>query len=41
MSNYKVLKQVIPKENLEDINLINEQIKNIKSKRLIVKLKRT
>lgn len=40
-SNYKVLKNLIPKEKLLELDLLNEQIKNMKSKRLIVKLKRT
>jgi hypothetical protein len=40
-SNYKILKNVIPKEKLEKLKLLNEQIKNVKSKRLIIKLKRT
>lgn len=40
-SNYKILKNLIPKEKLEELRLLNEQVKSIKSKRLIVKLKRT
>ncbi|WP_298425818.1 DUF3857 domain-containing protein [uncultured Kordia sp.] len=40
-SNYKILKSLIPKENLEEIKLLNEEVKNVKSKRLIIKLKRT
>jgi hypothetical protein len=40
-SSYKILKSLIPKENLEEIKLLNEQVKNVKNKRLIIKLKRT
>ncbi len=38
-SNYKILKNLIPKEKLNELKLLNEQVKNVKSKRLIVKLK--
>ncbi|AXG71005.1 hypothetical protein KORDIASMS9_03260 [Kordia sp. SMS9] len=39
-SNYKILKNLIPKEKLEELKTLNEQVKNVKNKRLIVKLKR-
>lgn len=37
-SNYIVLKNLIPKENYKDIKLLNEQVKKVKSRRLIIKL---
>lgn len=40
-SNYKILKNLIPKEKLNELELINEHVKNVKSKRLIIKLKTT
>ncbi len=39
-SNYKILNNLIPKEKLTELRLLNEQIKNAKSKRLIIKLKK-
>lgn len=41
LSNYKILKNLIPKEKFDELKTLNEQLKNIKNKRLIVKLKRT
>ncbi|MBO6880522.1 DUF3857 domain-containing protein [Winogradskyella sp.] len=38
-SNYKILKNTIPNENLDELKVLNEQLKMIKNKRLIVKLK--
>ncbi len=38
-SNYKILKNFIPKEKLTELKLLNERVKNAKSKRLIIKLK--
>lgn len=40
-SSYKILKNIIPKEKLIELNQLNEHVKNVKSKRLIIKLKRT
>jgi len=40
-SNYKILKNLIPKEKLNELKLLNERVKNVKSKRLIIKLNRT
>lgn len=40
-SNYKILKNLIPKEKLNELKLLNEQVKKVRSKRLIIKLKRT
>lgn len=39
-SNYKILQNLIPKEKLNDITLLNDRVKNTKSKRLVVKLKK-
>lgn len=39
-SNYKILKDLIPKENYKELKLINEKVKNSESKRLIIKLKK-
>ncbi|AXT19518.1 DUF3857 domain-containing protein [Flavobacteriaceae bacterium AU392] len=38
-SNYKIIKNLIPKENYNKLKLLNERVKNVKSKRLIIKLK--
>tara|TARA_B100000945_G_C20284354_1_gene550263 strand:- start:310 stop:957 length:648 start_codon:yes stop_codon:yes gene_type:complete len=38
-SNYIILKNLILKEKLNELKLLNEGVKNVKSKRLIVKLK--
>ncbi|WP_229724649.1 DUF3857 domain-containing protein [Winogradskyella forsetii] len=38
-SHYRVLNNLIPKEQFEDLKTLNEQVKNAKNKRLIVKLK--
>lgn len=38
-SNYKILKNLIPKEKLNELKLLNERVKSVKSKRLIIKLK--
>ena len=40
-SNYKILKNLIPKEKLSELKLLNERVKNTKNKRLIIKLKST
>jgi hypothetical protein len=39
-SSYKIIKNYIPKEKLDNIKLLNEQFKNIRNKRLIIKLKK-
>ena len=38
-SNYKILNNLIPKENLHELRLLNEKVNKVKSKRLIIKLK--
>lgn len=38
-SNYKILQNQIPKENYQELKLLNQKVKNSESKRLIVKLK--
>ncbi|MFC0602929.1 DUF3857 domain-containing protein [Winogradskyella pulchriflava] len=38
-SNYIIIKSIIPKENYNELKLLNEEVKNAKSMRLIVKLK--
>ncbi len=40
-SNYKILKNLIPKEKLNELKALNERVKNVKSRRLIIKLKNT
>ncbi|WP_422104584.1 DUF3857 domain-containing protein [Winogradskyella sp.] len=40
-SNYKVLKDLIPNDQLDTLRFQNEQVKNVKNKRVVVKLKRT
>ena len=40
-SNYKILKNFIPKEDYNQLKALNERFKNVKNKRLIIKLKRT
>ena len=39
-SNYRILKDFIPKENYKELKLLNEKVKNSESKRLIIKLKK-
>jgi hypothetical protein len=39
-SNYKILKDYIPDERLEELDAVNEKANNAKNKRLIIKLKR-
>lgn len=39
-SNYKIIKEFIPKEKLNGLELLNDQTKKTKNKRLIVKLKK-
>jgi len=39
-SKYKILKNRIPKENFNKLKLLNEQVKNIKNRRLIIKVKK-
>ena len=41
LSNYKILKNLIPKEKLSELKLLNEQVKNVRNKRLIIKLMST
>ncbi|SNR17541.1 DUF3857 domain-containing protein [Tenacibaculum jejuense] len=40
-SDYKILKDLIPKEKLIDVKLINEKVKEAKGKRFVIKLKKT
>lgn len=40
-SNYKILKNLIPKEKFNELKKLNERVKKAKSKRLIIKLKNT
>lgn len=40
-SNYTILKDIILKEKFNELNLLNESVKNVKSKRLLVKLTKT
>ncbi|MCL7753800.1 DUF3857 domain-containing protein [Polaribacter sp. Z022] len=37
-SNYIIKKEILPKEKYNDLKQLNEQVKNVKNKRLIVKL---
>ena len=38
-SNYKILKDIIPKEELTELNTLNKQFESIKNKRIFIKLK--
>ncbi|MCZ4319023.1 DUF3857 domain-containing protein [Aequorivita viscosa] len=38
-SNYTILKNLIPKEKLNELKVLNDHVKNTKGKRLIIKLK--
>ncbi|WP_244954687.1 DUF3857 domain-containing protein [Winogradskyella helgolandensis] len=40
-SYYNIFRSTIPSEKFEDLKLLNEQVKNAKNKRLIIKLKTT
>lgn len=36
---YKIIKNLIPKDSYNELKLLNAQVKNVKNKRLIIKLK--
>jgi len=40
-SNYKILKNLIPKEKLNELQVLNERVKKTKNRRLLIKLKST